>query len=432
MPIYSLPSLRQPESISPQFYFTSQPFIARAQADIDSLLAAWQDAVRALPTHHHHPLPYYHPQSQPSSAQKKLGPFLKFKAIYARLGWIYIHLAVVDPALRRHCFNTLARLLLASLAPQTEPLRQIGSLFALWALWGTQPDAVLGPKLFIIIDPGTSHYLDRFPPAVAEQLDRYFKDAFDEALPQAKPQQQHQSLSTKHRAHLDPNIFGPPPPAIKPSDSVFQVLKNLRDQHAFLIQPAETALVYPALPTNRVALENAAPDEPSTLLDPRPGRAPQKNSDPAQTAQLLAATRAELARWKKAGPLCDPAQLNQLRNSYLATKSFLPHHHHHQQQQSSSSSSPSSPAAAKPDPLARELFAQAIGMTRKVIQKTGPGLDHLLFPNDPRSATAPAEPSSSTEDNAGKKDGHSSLDAFFLVDQAQSIPQLEQLLNTRP
>ncbi|OAV96951.1 hypothetical protein PTTG_26198 [Puccinia triticina 1-1 BBBD Race 1] len=395
MPIYSLPSLRQPESISPQFYFTSQPFIARAQADIDSLLAAWQDAVRALPTHHHHPLPYYHPQSQPSSAQKKLGPFLKFKAIYARLGWIYIHLAVVDPALRRHCFNTLARLLLASLAPQTEPLRQIGSLFALWALWGTQPDAVLGPKLFIIIDPGTSHYLDRSPPPSPSSSTDTSKTPSTRPSPRPSPSS-NTNPSPPSIAPISTPTSSAAPPTIKPSDSVFQVLKNLRDQHAFLIQPAETALTLP------------------------------------QTAQLLAATRAELARWEKAGPLCDPAQLNQLRNSYLATKSFLPHHHHHQQQQSSSSSSPSSPAAAKPDPLARELFAQAIGMTRKVIQKTGPGLDHLLFPNDPRSATAPAEPSSSTEDNAGKKDGHSSLDAFFLVDQAQSIPQLEQLLNTRP
>ncbi|KAA1101687.1 hypothetical protein PGT21_027716 [Puccinia graminis f. sp. tritici] len=486
MPIYSLPSLRQPESISPQFYFTSQSFINRAQSDIDHLLTTWQDSVKALPTHHNKQQQhYYHHHTTNNinnNQHKRLGPFLKFKSIYSRLGWIYIHLSVVDPALRKDWFNTLTRLFLNNLNQQSDTLRQIGSLFGLWALWGTQPpESVLGPKQFIIIDPETSDYLDRLPSSVSEELNRYFKDSVDESFEQQQSQQQQQqqpkqhshhhpqhpssssALSTKHRAHLDPNIFGPPPPTIKPADSVHQVLKNLRDQEAFLIQPVQTALVYPPLPTNRVTVEKSLID----LLDPDSidhhhtttnNNKASDQSSPARVAEIIRSTHLQLHTLANTQPnaLCDPIHLNHLRSSYLNSKSFLTHNP--PEQSSSSSSSPSTPSL---DPLTRELFADAIGMTRKVIQKTGPGLDHLLFPNNnnnnnnPRATTTSNTKKNNPDLNGSKKthnqcgsrnqdgvdrqvqeeDGKhelDSLDAFFLVDRAQSIPQLETLLKNHP
>jgi hypothetical protein len=495
MPIYSLPSLRQPESISPQFYFTSQSFISKAQSDIDNLLNTWQDSVKALATqpkqhHHHHQPHYYHHyttsninNNHNSNQQKRLGPFLKFKSIYSRLGWIYIHLSVVDPALRKDWFNTLTRLFLNNLNQKTDTLKQIGSLFGLWALWGTQPpESVLGPKQFIIIDPETRDYLDRLPSSVSEELNRYFKDSVDESFEQQQPQQQHpqqqpknshhpslhpssSALSTKHRAHLDPNIFGPPPPTIKPADSVHQVLKNLRDQEAFLIQPTQTALVYPPLPTNRVTVEKSLIDllDPDSMIDPHQthntNKAPDQSS-PARLAETIRSTHLELHTLAHTHPntLCDPVHLNLLRSSYLNSKAFLTHN---PPEQSSSSSSTPSSLHPSVDPLTRELFTDAIGMTRKVIQKTGPGLDHLLFPhnnnnsNNPRSTTTKkanpgvnghqksdkqsGNPSQEQdegvdqqeEDEDGKQ-GMDSLDAFFLVDRAQSIPQLETLFKNHP
>jgi hypothetical protein len=491
MAIYSLPSLRQPESISPQFYFSSQSFVGKAQTDIETLVGTWAQAVKALPTGTH-----YH--------KKQPGPFLKFKAIYARLGWIYIHLAVVDPALRKPWFSTLARLLLAYLRPAFDPLKQIAAVFALWALWGTQPpEPLLGPKHYIVIDTETRNYLDAFPADVAEHLNRYFKDAVDEAFEQTNTKStanssnkqsasktashSYTSLSSKHRAHLDPNIFGPPPPVIKPSDSVYQVLKNLRDQHAFVIQPTQIALVYPPLPTNRITLENPSSQpqqqqQQIQLLD-HPPQTSQRPSSPSSTIpndssnsalnELIMSTRDELERSQKDNPLsslCDPVELNRLRTSYLSTKAFLTGH-----PQSSLSSSPPSPLSLsssstppppppplsssaepgarrlapdrarhhQPDPLTRELFVEAIGMTRKVIQKTGPGLDHLLFPKEPASSSRPNDqthPDSTNDTNiANHPQNHndddkpcSSLDAFFLVDQAQSIPDLPSLLANTP
>lgn len=87
-----LPSLRQPESIHPSYYFSSQTFINQAQADVENLVKAFQSQT----THH---------QSQ--------GPFLTFKSCYLRLGWSYIHLSVVDPALRSDWFKSIIRLFLS-------------------------------------------------------------------------------------------------------------------------------------------------------------------------------------------------------------------------------------------------------------------------------------------------------------------------------
>ncbi|KAH9464655.1 hypothetical protein MJO29_001682 [Puccinia striiformis f. sp. tritici] len=141
MAIYSQPSLRQPESISPEFYFSSQAFIKKAQADINQLLNTWQDSVRSLPPH-----------------KKVLGPFLKFKSIYTQSRRIYIHLSAVNPALRKHWFSTLSRLLINQ---QNQPLKQIGALFTLWVLWSTQPESsVLRPKQYIVINPKTDQYLN--------------------------------------------------------------------------------------------------------------------------------------------------------------------------------------------------------------------------------------------------------------------------------
>lgn len=444
MPIYSLPSLRQPESISPQFYFTSQSFIDRAQTDIDSLLSAWITSAKSNQQqhqlkHHHHPLP--------NSNQKRLGPFLKFKSIYSRLGWIYIHLSVVDPALRRHWFNTLIRLFLNNLKEDVEPLRQIGTLFGLWCFWGTQPDSVLGPKHYIILDPDMLDYLKRIPSKFSNQLDQYFNSSIDECFDESKPSNtpgqsnlstNHSfptsSLSIKHRVHLDPNIFGPPPPTIKPSDSLHQVLKNLIDQDAFLIQPSEIALVYPPLPTNRVTFENPHSDSRQDLPDPERHQSadhlqtttikpqPTQNVTPSSTVipELIISTRSELVKWQKAqqNSLCNPALLNQLRDSYLSTKSFL------SDQSPSSAFTTTDQVTTEPDPLTREIFSEAIGMTRKVIQKTGPGLDHLLFPNDP-----PPPPPTDDRDSSNHHPEHqNSLEAFLLVDQAKSIPDLEKLM----
>ncbi|KNZ59763.1 hypothetical protein VP01_1666g2 [Puccinia sorghi] len=444
MAIYSLPSLRQPESITPQFYFSSQSFVAKAQADIDNLLNTWQQSITAT-----------------ALKKQQQGPFLRFKSIYAKLGWIYIHLAVIDPALRKHWFNSLTRLFLNNLK-HPEPLKQIATIFALYALWGTQPpESVLGPKHFIVIDPETKEYLDNFPEKHAEQLNKYFKDSIDESFQQTNnttknvnnQQQQRQSnssaLSIKHRAHLDPNIFGPPPPMIKPSHSLYQVLRNLREQNAFIIQPTQTALIYPPLPTNWLSQENSndpSQQPPHPFDHPQPAQKIASISshkfDSTAIDELITSTRNELTKTQKDDPLslCDPIELNRLRNSYLDTKSFLTG----QQQQASLSLSPSSSSAAPsvrnqepPDPLTRELFAEAIGMTRKVIQKTGPGLDHLLFPNDHRSSFQSNPTTNNNNQNSNLEDEHSngddpqlnSLDAFFLVDQANSIPELQKLLS---
>ncbi|KAI9628041.1 hypothetical protein H4Q26_018242 [Puccinia striiformis f. sp. tritici PST-130] len=453
MAIYSQPSLRQPESISPEFYFSSQAFITKAQADINQLLNTWQDSVRSLPPH-----------------KKVLGPFLKFKSIYTRLGWIYIHLSVVDPALRKHWFSTLSRLLINQLNQPNQPLKQIGALFTLWALWGTQPESsVLGPKQYIIIDPKTDRYLNSLPSQLSEQLDRYFKDSIDESFEQpAKnttlnrqlhhnhhhhPYHHHQnsssssstSLTIKHRAHLDPNIFGPPPPTIKPSDSIHQVLRNLQEHHAFIIQPHQTALVYPPLPTNRVSLQNSSSD-PQIYITPNPQPPPitsHHNLD--RITETVLKTKDEFQKWKieQDQSLCDPTELNRLRTSYLSTKSFL-----NQPTASTSTSSGlglmvgnnNSDGGAE-DPLTKELFIEAIGMTRKVIQKTGPGLDHLLFP-EPHSSSKSNTTISSTGVNLKSKNSKknkknsvvvgkqaqdhqiTSLDAFFLVDHSTSVPDL--------
>ncbi|POV97138.1 hypothetical protein PSHT_14736 [Puccinia striiformis] len=413
MAIYSQPSLRQPESISPEFYFSSQAFITKAQADINQLLNTWQDSVRSLPPH-----------------KKVLGPFLKFKSIYTRLGWIYIHLSVVDPALRKHWFSTLSRLLINQLNQPNQPLKQIGALFTLWALWGTQPESsVLGPKQYIIIDPKTDQYLNSLPSQLSEQLDRYFKDSIDESFEQpAKnttlnrqlhhnhhhhPYHHHQnsssssstSLTIKHRAHLDPNIFGTSSTNNQPSDSIHQI-----------------------------------------YITPNPQPPPitsHHNLD--RITETVLKTKDEFQKWKieQDQSLCDPTELNRLRTSYLSTKSFL-----NQPTASTSTSSGlglmvgnnNSDGGAE-DPLTKELFIEAIGMTRKVIQKTGPGLDHLLFP-EPHSSSKSNTTISSTGVNLKSKNSKknkknsvvvgkqaqdhqiTSLDAFFLVDHSTSVPDL--------
>ncbi|KAI9626191.1 hypothetical protein H4Q26_015941 [Puccinia striiformis f. sp. tritici PST-130] len=260
MAIYSQPSLRQPESISPEFYFSSQAFIKKAQADINQLLNTWQDSVRSLPPH-----------------KKVLGPFLKFKSIYTQSRRIYIHLSAVNPALRKHWFSTLSRLLINQ---QNQPLKQIGALFTLWVLWSTQPESsVLRPKQYYKDSDEESFEQPAKNTSLNCQLNHHHHKNLSH-----HPYHHHQnsssstSLTIKHRAHLDPNIFGPPPPTIKPSDWIHQVLRNLQEHHAFIIQPHQAAL----------------------------------NKDKFQKWKI-----------KQDRLLCDPTQLNRLQTSYLSTKSFL-------------------------------------------------------------------------------------------------------------
>ncbi|MBW0463449.1 hypothetical protein O181_003164 [Austropuccinia psidii MF-1] len=380
MPIYALPSLRQPESISPQFYFTSQSFISKAQTDVDALLDSWVDAAI----------------NQQSS---KLGPFLKFKSIYSRLGWTYIHLSVVDPALRKFWFNSIVRLFLDKFKPNVEPLRQIGCLFALWCFWGTQPD-VLGPKHYIVVDTTMYEFIQTFPENFADALNRCFKQTSDgvffDDIQSDSNSSSNPPLSLaaiKHRAHLDPNLFGPPPPFVQPSHSLNQVVENLISQNAFFIEPKEIALVYPVLPTSKLVLENLCATTSTSQAHPSTTKA-KTGSSSNLIPELIISAKHELERWKtnEEFSLSDLAELNESRSSYLSTKSFL--------NQSSSSDSEAA------DPLANELLTEAVGMTRKVIQKTGPGLDHLLFPTQSR----PDE---------------TSLEAFFLVDGAKSVEELE-------
>ncbi|KAG0150903.1 hypothetical protein CROQUDRAFT_37498 [Cronartium quercuum f. sp. fusiforme G11] len=319
MTVFALPSLRQPESISPEFYFTSEPFIAHARSDIDHLL-----------NHYHHQL-----INKPTN-----GPFLTFKSIYLNLGWSYIHLAVVDPALRKQWFNSIVRIFLDYLKSDTDPLKQTAVLFALWSFWGTQPE-LLGPKFYIIVDVEMYQYIQRLPELLGSSLDKVFGTTIDQLDRPAPPQ------TVAQNPHVDPSLFSNPTLPLLPHHSLHQILGNLLKGHAFEIHPSETALVYPKLPTNKLILDHL-PQASSSTLKSKP-----------HLAEQIIATSDELARWASDFP--NATDLRTLRSGYISTKSLL---------------------LTPDDSVRKEALTEAIAMTRRVIQKTGPGLDHLLFNND--------------------------------------------------
>lgn len=201
------------------------------------------------------------------------------------------------------------------------------------------------------------------PDKLGDHLDALFGSHLDQVNPTLKtsqpsqPSQTSTSLSTslskaaaKHQVHLDPSLFSDSSPTtsrpLKPSDSLHQTLAHLLSQHAFVIQPEQTALLHPALPTNKLVLDQILHHvPPPPQLKPKPGFGDQ-----------IVATEDELARWAHSAPPDD--ELKQMRLAYLSTKGFLTDGH---------------------VPVTTSILREAIGMTRKVIQKTGPGLDHLLF-----------------------------------------------------
>ncbi|KAI9631582.1 hypothetical protein KEM48_014233 [Puccinia striiformis f. sp. tritici PST-130] len=386
MAIYSQPSLRQPESISPEFYFSSQAFITKAQADINQLLNTWQDSVRSLPPH-----------------KKVLGPFLKFKSIYTRLGWIYIHLSVVDPALRKHWFSTLSRLLINQLNQPNQPLKQIGPSSP-YGHYG-----VLSPNHRYSDRNSTSSLILKLTDISTHSLPNYPNNWIDTSKIQLTN-------------HLN-NPLKTLPSTVNFIIIIIIILTIITKTHhhhhqphspsniEHILTPTYSDLLHqqssPQIRSIKVSLQNSSSSDPQIYITPNPQPPPitsHHNLD--RITETVLKTKDEFQKWKieQDQSLCDPTELNRLRTSYLSTKSFL-----NQPTASTSTSSGlglmvgnnNSDGGAE-DPLTKELFIEAIGMTRKVIQKTGPGLDHLLFP-EPHSSSKSNTTISSTGVNLKSK-----------------------------
>ncbi|KAI8453142.1 hypothetical protein BY996DRAFT_8501998 [Phakopsora pachyrhizi] len=356
---------------------------------------------------------------------------------------------------------------------QSNPLRQIGAFFGLWCFWGTQPE-VLNPKQYVIVDTETFEYILSVPEKFEESINKKFgirTDGFSnrERLQVPVQSQLNRKFIERHRVHLDPNLFGTKPTsssslsvispsrnssplstissssssslpskpivdACKPSDSLIQVLSNLVRSDAFLIEPEPTALRHPHLPSNNLAPENptVAPVIPIQPPQPVVSKKPRKRN---HLGELILSAKEELDRSALEMDRWDLSQLDQIRSNYLNSKSSF----------SILSSESSSNCESRKDkgrnhssnqlrfdPLTDSIIGEAIGMTRRVIQKTGPGLDHLLFPKSPSACSSP---SSMNLDNTTYRAGQDnrqtfgSKNALYLVEGSQNLDDVNNSIS---
>ncbi|EGG03327.1 uncharacterized protein MELLADRAFT_117365 [Melampsora larici-populina 98AG31] len=382
MTISALPSLRQPESIHPEFYYTSDSFIIKIKHDINLLISTFKSS---------------------SSTSSSLGPFLNFKSIYKHLGWNLIHLSVIDSSLRKVWFNTIIRLFLDYLKPQVDPIEQIAALFSIYTFWGTQ-SAILDTKFNVIIDLNMLNYIKSIPKELGTHLNESYQSITDQlsTTTTTTPIQPIKTSLPKSHSHLDPSLFSArssKPNRLLPSHSLYQIVTNLIQQNAFIIQPIETALVYPNLPTNSFVLESTLnPLSLSHLHRP----STYSTSSKVSFSEHIVSTQDELERWKESNwTLSD---LREIRSQYLLKKSKLIEDH------------------VEFD----SIFLEAIRMTLQVIEKNGPGLNHLLESSDPVGEEQ--EGVGKDRDEEVKK--QIALKAIRLQDSGESLEEWDEALNS--
>lgn len=127
MPLFPRPSLQPPEAIKPSAYFSSETFLTSAAADVLNLLEAYEAAQLQVAREVAAAGPEETEDGDAKKSAKGKGkahdgegketvpsPFVTFKQVYERKGWALVHLAVVDPALRKEWFDSLTRLILGS------------------------------------------------------------------------------------------------------------------------------------------------------------------------------------------------------------------------------------------------------------------------------------------------------------------------------
>lgn len=128
MPLFPRPSLQPPEAIKPSAYFTSDTFIRSATSDVQDLLTAYETAQLTVARDLVAAGGAGKGKERAVDADgggkdggeedgngRLPSPFKTFKEVYAQKGWTLVHLAVVDPALRKEWFDTLTRLILGAL-----------------------------------------------------------------------------------------------------------------------------------------------------------------------------------------------------------------------------------------------------------------------------------------------------------------------------
>ncbi|KAH9811776.1 hypothetical protein DFH28DRAFT_421034 [Melampsora americana] len=195
MTISALPSLRQPESIDPKFYFTSDSFLNKIKHDINLLISNFKSRSTS---------------SSSSSSSSIIS-----------LVW----------------FDTIIRLFLDYLKVENDPFEQIAALFSIYTFWSTQ-SKILDPSLF--------------------------------------------SISSSQ------------PTQLLPSHSLYQIVTHLIQQNAFLIQPIQTALVYPHLPTNSFKLESSLN---SILSSNHLNKSTSSLHSKSSFSEQIISTQDEINRW---------------------------------------------------------------------------------------------------------------------------------------